>query len=76
MILAVGPLSAAPLTIGETAITGTRAARSAARSAGTARIGSMLSHGFDGAMKIARSRGSSSAVQRRRRRPWRCSAPS
>ena len=42
IIFAVGPLSARPPTMGETAITGARQAASAARTPGTASMGSML----------------------------------
>src|SRR5882724_3560073 len=42
MIFAVGPLIAAPLTMGETAMTGAEAFCSAAVMPGTARIGSTL----------------------------------
>ena len=42
IIFAVGPLTACPPMIGETAITGASQALSAARTPGTARIGSML----------------------------------
>ena len=53
MILAVGPLIAAPLIIGDTAMIGAGAATSAARMPGTARIGSIDRYGFDGAIRIA-----------------------
>ena len=53
-IFAVGPLTARPAISGQTATSGTARARSAARSPGTARIGSMLRHGFEGQMTIAR----------------------
>ena len=42
MIFAVGPFIAAPLTMGETAMTGAEAFCNAALMPGTARIGSML----------------------------------
>ena len=49
--------------IGDTATTGARHSRSAARTPGTARIGSMLMNGFDGQIMTARSRGSVSAAR-------------
>src|SRR6185437_325374 len=52
MILAAGPFTAFPPTIGDTATTGAPLARNAARRLGTARIGSMLSQGFDGPMTM------------------------
>ena len=57
MILAVGPLMAAPATMGETAITGAGSGQRAV-SPGTASIGPMLSHGFDGAITMDSSRAS------------------
>ena len=62
IIFAVGPFTAWPPTIGETAITGARQAASAARRPGTARIGSMLMNGFDGQITTARSRSAASAA--------------
>ena len=50
MIFAVGPFSALPATMGVTAMTGAPLPRIASRMPGTARIGSMLSQGFDGQM--------------------------
>ena len=44
--------------IGDTATTGARQARSASRTPGTARIGSMLMNGLDGQITTARSCGS------------------
>src|SRR5262249_35432849 len=50
MILAVGPLTALPPMMGETATIGALLARMTSRMPGSARIGSTLSHGFDGPM--------------------------
>ena len=61
MILAVGPFSALPLTMGVTAMTGAPLALTASRMPGTARIGSMLSHGFDGQMMTPARPGAESA---------------
>ena len=61
MILAVGPFSALPPTMGVTAITGAPLARIASRMPGTARIGSMLSQGFDGQMMTPARSGADSA---------------
>ena len=53
MNAAVGPLSTAPSTIGETATTGAAASRSAAAMPGTARIGRIEMIGLLGPMTIA-----------------------
>ena len=56
IILAVGPLTARPPMIGDTATTGARQAVSAARMPGTARIGSMLMKGLEGQITTAARR--------------------
>ena len=61
MILAVGPFTALPPMIGVTATMGAPLACSAARRPGTARIGSTLSHGFDGQIMIPFRSGAESA---------------
>src|SRR5437764_273559 len=53
--------------IGDTAITGALHARNAARTPGTARIGSMLMNGFDGQITTARNCESAAEIVRYRR---------
>ncbi len=62
IILAVGPFTARPEMIGDTATTGAGQAVSAARTPGSARIGSMLRNGLDGQITTARKRASASAA--------------
>ena len=52
---AVGPLSTAPPTMGETARTGAGASMSASQRPGSSRIGPIEITGFDGPMMIARA---------------------
>ena len=63
MILAVGPFTALPPTMGDTATIGAPLAFIASRMPGTARIGSTLSHGFEGPMRMpARSAPAAPAI--------------
>ena len=74
MILAVGPFTALPPMIGDTAMMGAPLARSASRMPGTARIGSTLSHGFDGPMMMPARSGADSASITSARGPRRAGA--
>ena len=62
IILVVGPLTAFPLMIGDTATTGAPLALIASRMPGIARIGSMLMKGLDGQTITARTSPESSAA--------------
>ena len=64
IIFAVGPFTARPPMIGDTAITGAAQSASPARTPGTARIGSMLMNGLDGQITTALSRESASAARK------------
>src|SRR3546814_15794945 len=57
IILAVGPFTALPPTIGDTAITGARDPANASLIPGTARIGSTLRNGLEGANSTASQSG-------------------
>ena len=56
-IFAVGPFTAFPPMIGDTATTGAVRAANASRTPGNARIGSTEMNGLDGQITIARNRG-------------------
>src|SRR3546814_5710929 len=57
IILAVGPFTALPPTIGDTAITGARDPANASLIPGTARIGSTRRNGLEGAISTASQSG-------------------
>jgi hypothetical protein len=67
IIFAVGPLTALPPMIGDTATTGAPQSAMAPRSPGTARMGSMLINGLEGQITIASSSSLVSASQSGRR---------
>ena len=64
IIFAVGPLIARPPISGDTATTGAGQSASAARTPGTARMGSMLMNGLDGQITTAVVAGSASAARK------------